>query len=161
MRRREWVLTMLALAVPAAAHDDEEPALSRTALIHGAAGPFAVAGYRMGEAALETLGLKRGSFDMEVTHYAPAEVQWSCVIDGLQAATGASLGKMNLTLQPAMRAEMRSVVRNKKTGQAVELRLTPAFVREHLNLPQDQLLPAGQKLADAKAETIFTSRSVR
>src|SRR5262245_48301653 len=36
-------------------------ALDRVAAIHGAAGPFAVAGYRVGERALRELGLARGA----------------------------------------------------------------------------------------------------
>lgn len=112
------------------AHDDEgDPGLNRVALIHGATGPFAVAGYRMGKAALKALNLSRGSFDVEVIHHAPRQVQWSCIIDGLQAATGTSVGKLNLSLVNSSPDKVFSVVRNRRTGQEVKLELLPDFVK--------------------------------
>src|SRR5688500_8675683 len=54
-------------ATPASA-DDEIAAVAR---IHGGAGPWAVAGYRMGRFALGALGLEPGSFDLEVIHHSP------------------------------------------------------------------------------------------
>src|SRR3954447_14031898 len=68
--------------------------LARVREIHGASGPWAVVGYRMGERALKDLGLHRHSFSLMVVHRCPAQVQYSCVADGLQAATGASPGKL-------------------------------------------------------------------
>lgn len=53
--------------------------LNQVAAIHEGAGPFAVAGYRMGLRALQELGVDRGSFSVDVTHETPAEVQWSCI----------------------------------------------------------------------------------
>jgi formylmethanofuran dehydrogenase subunit E len=67
--------------------------------VHGEAGPWAVAGYRIGERALKELSVPRHSFGLLVLHRAPAEVQYSCVTDGLMAATGASPGKLNLKLR--------------------------------------------------------------
>jgi hypothetical protein len=40
-------------------------ALAAVAFVHGGAGPWAVAGYRMGQAALARLGLSRQSFDLD------------------------------------------------------------------------------------------------
>ena len=77
--------------VPAPAGSTEtavEEQLSRVQEIHGGTGPWAVAGYRIGERALKELGLPRHSFRLLVVHRSPAEVQYSCVADGLQAATG-------------------------------------------------------------------------
>lgn len=68
--------------------------LSRVATIHGAADVFAVAGYRMGERALHDLSAQRGNFALDVTHRTPLEVQYSCIADGWQAATGVSAGKL-------------------------------------------------------------------
>ena len=70
--------------------------LARVREIHGAAGPWAVAGYRIGERALQELHLPRHNFSLRVVHRCPAQVQYSCMADGLQAATGASPGKLNL-----------------------------------------------------------------
>jgi len=67
--------------------------------IHGMAGPFAVAGYRMGSRALRELNLQRGDFALDVVDESPAKVQWICVVPGVQEATGASLGKLNLSFE--------------------------------------------------------------
>lgn len=138
------------------AHDENaNPVLDRTSMIHGGAGPFAVAGYRMGEAALRKLNLRRGSFDIEVVHHAPREVQWSCIIDGLQAATGTSLGKLNLKLVESARANVHSLVRNRKTGETVKIYLTPTFIKDFLNVPPKQLAEAGFKVSAMDEEKIF------
>ncbi len=64
--------------------------LARVKEVHGAAGPWAVTGYRIGERALKELGLARHSHELMVIHRCPAEVQFSCIADGVQAATGAA-----------------------------------------------------------------------
>jgi formylmethanofuran dehydrogenase subunit E len=148
-------LTFLLPAMLLAHEDDANPALDRTSMIHGGAGPFAVAGYRMGEAALKKLNTRRGSFDLEVIHYAPPEVQWSCIIDGLQAATGTSLGKLNLKLVEAPRTGVHSVVRNRKTGETVKLTLSPSFLKDFLNVPPKQLAEAGFQVTKLPDEKIF------
>jgi formylmethanofuran dehydrogenase subunit E len=130
-------------------------ALARVAEVHGMAGPFAVAGYRMGARALSELGLQQGSFDLEVRHESPAEVQWSCIADGAQAATGASPGKLNLQLRPVAREAMRTVFRRKSTGKTLITRLKPAFVRRFLDLPREQLGAAGATVAALPDDDIF------
>jgi formylmethanofuran dehydrogenase subunit E len=158
MTRRELLLAPLA-ALPLRAHDENsEPALDWTAMIHGLSGPFVVAGYRMGEAALRALNLRRGSMDLDVSHYSPREVQWSCIVDGLQAATGASLGKMNLRLLTAAKSHVRSVIRDRKTGKSVTLTLAPVFIKDFLNTPMDKLAIAGAKVVALKDAEIFALR---
>ncbi|MCW5963624.1 MAG: formylmethanofuran dehydrogenase subunit E family protein [Bryobacterales bacterium] len=126
-------------------------ALERVAAIHGQHGPFAVAGYRMGEAALRALGLSRGSFELEVVHHSPAQVQWSCIADGLQAATGASAGKLNLRLVETS-GEVYSLVRN-QTGQS---RFELNDVRSTIeNLPHDRLADAGVVVMQIPAEQVY------
>lgn len=152
--RRTLGLVLAAGAVTMRAHDDEhEPSISRTALIHGNPGPFAVAGYRIGENALTRLGLKRGSMDLQVVHYAPSKVQWTCIIDGIQAATGASLGKMNLQLIES--AETWSLITNRRTGQKLRFDLLPEFIQSNVDLPYEKLYQAGLKVADMKETEIF------
>ncbi len=106
---------------------DDELALAKVTAIHGAPGPWAVLGYRMGEAALSQLGLPRGSFDLMIVHHTPDKVQYSCIADGASAATGASVGKLNLKLTPASDADVFTEYTNKKTGVTVKLRPSAAF----------------------------------
>jgi DMSO/TMAO reductase YedYZ molybdopterin-dependent catalytic subunit len=141
-----------AASVQAGAHAG---ALDKLSDIHGAAGPFVVAGYRMGQRALRELGLPAGSFDLEVRHQSPAEVQWSCIADGAQAATGASAGKLNLSLEKAAREKTRTVFRRRSNGKSVAFTLQPAFVKRFLDLPRDQLLRAGSEVMGLGDEQIF------
>lgn len=138
-------------ASPAAKHDIIEEVKE----IHGGAGPFVVAGYRMGQRAMQHVGAQPGAFTLLVQHYCPAEVQWSCIVDGLQAATHTSLGKLNLERIAAAQQEMRSVVTNRKTGTQVTVRLTEPFLKKYLNTPMKQLETKGREVASLKDEDIF------
>lgn len=130
-------------------------ALERVAAVHGAAGPFAVAGYRMGERALKELGLPRGSFDLEVVHEAPPQVQWSCIADGLQASTGTSPGKLNLKVVEVSQERTTSVVRDRRSGKALRFTLTHAFVARWKDLPHGELPEAGAAVVDLPDREIF------
>lgn len=140
---------------PAAAGGDVEAKLAEVARAHGGAGPWAVAGYRMGAYALATLGLPRGSFDLEVVHYTPQEVQYACIADGASAATGASVGKLNLSLKEAPAPETRTVYRSKQSGSAVTLRITSAFAKRFLAVPREQLGSAGREAMQLPDADVF------
>lgn len=121
------------------------------AAIHGAPGPWAVAGYRMGRHALERLGLPPGSFDLEVTHHTPREVMYSCIADGAAAATGASMGKLNLSLVESSRDDVETTYRRKSTGKAITLRPTAKFRARFADVPREQAREQGRtvlRLAD-------------
>jgi formylmethanofuran dehydrogenase subunit E len=129
--------------------------LAEVARVHGGAGPWAVAGYRMGQAALQKLGLARQSFDLDVTHRGPLEPQYACVADGASAATGASLGKVNLRLEAAPADGVVTVYKKKSTGQSVALRPTEAFRKRFLDVPREELGRAGAQVLALKDEEIF------
>jgi len=129
--------------------------LAAVAFIHGGAGPWAVAGYRMGEAALAKLGLSRQSFDLEVVHHTPEKVQYSCIADGASAATGASLGKLNLKLVPATDQDVETTYRNRATGQTVTLRPTAAFAARFQDVPRLSLADAGRAVMSLPDADIF------
>jgi formylmethanofuran dehydrogenase subunit E len=141
-------------ASPPASSPGDEP-LARVAAIHGGAGPWVVAGYRMGEYALAKLGLARQSFDLEVIHHTPQEVQFSCIADGAAAATGASAGKLNLRLVDASEAEVATTYRRKSTGQAVTLRPTRAFAERFRDVPREQLAAAGRVVLALPEAEVF------
>jgi formylmethanofuran dehydrogenase subunit E len=142
-------------AHPAAPPAGEQDALAAVAAIHGGAGPWAVAGYRMGRFALTRLGLARGSFDVEVVHYTPAEVQYSCIADGAAAATGASLGKLNLGLETGPAEATRTLYRRRSTGQSVVLRVTEAFKARFEDVPRERLGDAGREVLALRDDEIF------
>ena len=100
--------------------------LGHAVQLHGHLGPAMVAGVRMGMAGLRAVGAK-GYFDVEVTCKGPlARPPQSCLLDGVQIATGATLGKRNLHWVEAKALAIR--VRNTKTGKTVEVRPTPKLL---------------------------------
>jgi formylmethanofuran dehydrogenase subunit E len=133
-----------------------EECLRRVAEFHGTAGPWAVAGYRMGTRALRELGLPRHAFSLLVIHRAPAEVQFSCVADGLQAATGATPGKLNLRVEEVPFTKLSTTVIDRKTGRACTFNLRPAFVESILNLPHERLEAEGRRVAGLRDDEIFS-----
>lgn len=156
---RATVLSLWAMACvhhPAAVLS-EPSALIRVAAIHGGAGPFAVAGYRMGARALVELGRARGDFDLEVVHETPRKVQWSCIADGLQAATGTSAGKLNLHVIELDEDRTTSVVRDRKSGRGIRFRLTPSFLERWKDLPRERLPEAGRMVMNLEDEEIFVA----
>jgi formylmethanofuran dehydrogenase subunit E len=132
-----------------------DDALARVAAIHGGAGPWAVAGYRMGQYALAKLGLKRQSFDLEVVHHTPHAVQYSCIADGAAAATGASVGKLNLQLVDAPVSALATTYRRKSTGQNVTLRPTASFANRFRDVPYDKLAEAGREVLALPNDDVF------
>lgn len=152
------LISLLATAQGAIADDaaSTSECLARVKEVHGGAGPWAVAGYRIGQRALKELSLPRHSFQLLVIHHAPAQVQYSCVADGLQAATGASPGKLNLKLDEVPVERLRTTVEDRKSGRTLTFTLRPEFVRSILNVPYEKLEKAGERVASMPDDAIFT-----
>jgi formylmethanofuran dehydrogenase subunit E len=109
----------------------------------------------MGRYALARLGLERQSFDLEVVHRTPEEVQYSCIADGASAATGASVGKLNLRLVAATQAEVATTYRRKSTGQTVTLRPTRAFAERFRDVQRERLGEAGRAVLTLPDADVF------
>ena len=100
--------------------------LAQVVQFHGHLGPSVVAGARMGMIGLRAVGAK-GYFDVEVTCEGPlARPPQACFLDGVQAATGATLGKRTLTWVPADQIAVR--IRNIRSGETAVLRPMPALM---------------------------------
>ncbi len=154
MKIRGAVLA-LALAISPAWADEVDAKLDAVAAIHGDAGAWAVAGYRMGEAALKSLGLKRGSFSLAVEHQSPREVRYSCIADGAQAATGASVGRLQLSFTEAKVEKIATVYTNKDTGKSVKLRPTAAFMKKFMDVPREKARIAGREAMTMPDAEVF------
>lgn len=103
----------------------DPPWLGRVVQFHGHLGPAVVAGARMGMAAVEAVGAK-GYFDVEVTCRGPfTRPPQACFLDGVQVATGATMGKRTLVWEPAFDIVVR--VKNVRNGKTAEVRPTPAL----------------------------------
>ena len=128
------------------AEKDDPAWLTMATQFHGHLGPAIIFGCRAGMAALDAVGAQ-GYFDIEVTAQGPfAAPPKSCVIDGLQLSTGATLGKRNLNV--VVMEEYVITVKNRRTGASVEIRPTP----ELLELMWSRLEPANHDDEDDHEE---------
>ena len=99
---------------------------------HGHLGPYLVLGILAGEAALKKLGCKK-YFGLEVCVWGANKKPRSCLIDGLQLATGATYGKGNI---------------KKFNGAAIRLRFCNSINNKRMTLKfKDDLI---QKLNQIK-----------
>jgi formylmethanofuran dehydrogenase subunit E len=100
--------------------------LASVVQFHGHLGPAVVAGARMGMIGLRAVEAK-GYFDVEVTCEGPlAKPPQACFLDGVQVATGATMGKRTLQWVQAEQIVVR--IKNTRTGKTVDLRPTPALM---------------------------------
>ncbi len=112
-------------------HYHRQPAdpewLAQVVQFHGHLGPSVVAGARMGMIGLRVVEAK-GFFDVEVTCEGPlAKPPQACFLDGVQVATGATMGKRTLNWVQANQIVVR--IKNTQTGKVAELRPTSALVQ--------------------------------
>ncbi|MCG3173090.1 MAG: hypothetical protein GMKNLPBB_01267 [Myxococcota bacterium] len=129
--------------------------LDRVASVHGEAGPWAVAGYRMGEYALQKLGARRLDMDVEVTHISPREVKYSCIGDGAAAATGASPGKLNFFLSEGKAEDLATRFHLKSGGKTIVLRPTDAFRRRYGVMKKEDARKLGAEVLALSDNEIF------
>lgn len=144
----------LNLTLPASEAQVED-LLGRVREVHGGNGPWAVVGYRIGERALQELGLPRHSFRLLATHRAPAEVQYRCVADGLMAATGVSPGKLNLIVEEATADRLGTTIEDRETGRRLAFTIRPELIQAILNLPHEQLDAEGRRVAGLPDDALF------
>jgi formylmethanofuran dehydrogenase subunit E len=85
---------------------------------HGHLGPFLVLGLKMGEVALKKLKFKK-YFGLEVIVRGAGKKPKSCLVDGLQLSTGATLGKGNIEKFPGKIIEVN--VKNLSNGSNLTL----------------------------------------
>lgn len=131
---------------------DLEDMLDLAKRFHGHLGPYLVFGLRMGLKAGEVLGFE-GHFDVKVKAYVGSETPLSCLADGLQFSTGATLGKGNIELAEKGEGPPRAVF--EAEGKRLEIALTEkaleltrdmgdrhhaeAVATEAARLPEDEL----------------------
>lgn len=132
-------------------------AKKRLDVVHGGPGPFAMAGYRIGTDAMRRLGEVRGSTRLRVRHASPDSVQWSCVADGVQAATGASPGKLNLERVSTKKGTFTEIT-VREHGRVLRYELAPSFVKRYLNQPRKDAPKNAAEIAGLPNDRIFILR---
>jgi len=99
--------------------------LEEAAALHGHLGPWLTIGYRAGERAVEVLK-PQTEFDLRCVIKTPAKTPYTCALDGIQASTKCTLGKLSIKLEHVEHVSQSSYLfENVKTGRKVELKLKP------------------------------------
>ncbi|MBX3394485.1 MAG: DUF4198 domain-containing protein [Phycisphaerae bacterium] len=94
--------------------------------VHGEIDPWAALGFRMGRRALAELGLPRGSPRLLAVHRTPFEHPYTFIADGVQSATGASIGRLTLLVAKCDRTAMLTTFFDQSTGKGIAIQLTEA-----------------------------------
>lgn len=89
---------------------------------HGHLGPYVVAGVRMGRYALKRLQATP-HFGLEAVIWCPDGPPSSCLLDGIQFATGCTLGKGNI--RHHVDDEIKALFRNRHTNVVIMLAFRP------------------------------------
>ncbi|MGC8642787.1 MAG: formylmethanofuran dehydrogenase subunit E family protein [Isosphaeraceae bacterium] len=134
---------------------DVETCLSRVLDYHGHLGPWAVIGYRVGERALKESGLPRSTKDLVVVHYCPEAVQYTCMLDGLHAATGASIGKLTLQHKVVPADQLHTIVVDGKHCRRFQFTVNPELVSSILNLDHEHQISEARRVAGLADEKLF------
>ncbi|MBX3210240.1 MAG: hypothetical protein KF764_34730, partial [Labilithrix sp.] len=84
-----------------------------------------------------------------------------CIADGAAAHSGASLGKLNLSLVDATADKVLTIYRDKKTGKSVALRPAASFRERYADTPRDKARELGREVLGLPAEQVFDEIAVQ
>jgi len=92
---------------------------------HGHLGPFLVIGVRAGLIGLMKLGIEKGDPKLAATVMLKNSVPFSCILDGVQIATGCTVGNRRLRFEDSSSVAFRF---ENKNGRQVEIEVNSATV---------------------------------
>lgn len=144
--------------------------------LHGSLTPGGVIGYRMGQAALRQLGLRFGDAALSVRHACPLRREYASIVDGIQASTGATLGRLALWIEEANDPErMATVFANTRTGESIRFELhadlsgrldhcrddleSEALALEAATLPDDVMFSSSHRATGNVGDRVAAQRS--
>lgn len=122
---------------------------------HGHVGPYVALGARMGEHAVIVHKIPR-YFGLHVQVQCPKSPPPSCIIDGLQQATGATMGKKNIVHIP-VDSGVKVTIQDKEDNRQVIYTIKPE-VYSLLKRWEDEGLGVeerGKRIFEMKAEDLF------
>ena len=96
--------------------------------LHGHLGPFLVIGVRMGDMAKRHLGLDdKSSRNLQASVKTPLCTPFSCVIDGIQAATSCTVGNQKLKIENSTK-EISARFGLQSSDKTVKISVNPKVV---------------------------------
>lgn len=132
----------------------DHPLLVAAGRFHGHIGPFVAIGLRMGALANELLG--RDPMGMEAEVRVEPRPPRSCVVDGIQYATGCTMGKRNISITEAAH-EVCAVF--SLHDKSVTLRLRQGFLermeRDLAGKPEKAVVDYAFRIMDTASDEIL------
>lgn len=122
--------------------------------LHGHLGPFLVVGVRAGLRGLRELQTRKENLDVSATARLTYSVPYSCILDGIQVATGCTIGNRRLTYENSPNPVI--LFRN-RAERAVSISILPEAIDELMrqlakNAPAEE---AAYKAAAMAEEELF------
>ncbi|MBU6998554.1 MAG: formylmethanofuran dehydrogenase subunit E family protein [Theionarchaea archaeon] len=130
-------------------HMSAESYLNQAKAFHGHLGPYLVLGLRMG--LLATTLLKKSHFELQAEIHTPGNPPHSCLVDGIQLATGCTMGKGNITL--AEDEEMYGIFST--DAESVKLSMKKEVLSSIPHAAREELEPFARALFTRKDEELF------
>jgi formylmethanofuran dehydrogenase subunit E len=113
----------------ASEQDPELISLLRKATdLHGHFGPWLTLGVRMGLLGLRELGAKKGEAQLHVTVVLQYRLPFSCMLDGIQATTGCTIGNKRLEWEESKQFGTRFL--HNSDDRQVEVKIKSTIIKE-------------------------------
>lgn len=127
--------------------------------LHGHLGPFLVVGVRAGLRGLRELQTRKENLDISAMVLLSYSVPYSCVLDGIQVATGCTVGNQRLRFENS--SNLMIQFRN-KAGRAVAISILPEAVDELMRelVKEDSSEEVAYKAASLAEQELFTVASL-
>jgi formylmethanofuran dehydrogenase subunit E len=122
----------------------------QTIRFHGHVGPFLALGYRLGEYLNAKLRPK-GIMDFKITVKTRTEKPFTCIIDGLQCSTFATMGKRNIVVKKGNAKDIRVMI--EKGSRRYTYRITKKAL--DICLGAEDLKKASQRILKSPDRTIW------
>lgn len=134
--------------------------LDKAAEFHGHLGPFLAIGVRMGLLAKRTLR-SDGFRDLNAIVNTGNNPPLSCVVDGIQVATGCTLGKGNIAVRKL--GEISAVFRSKREAIRVKMKMDVfESIKEGLvDGGSEKMEETARKLSSMPDTSLFDTEKVR
>ena len=104
---------------------------------HGHLGPYVLLGYKIGRLAVAKLRTKNK--ELRTDYFGPAKTPYTCLVDGLQMATGCTYGKRNIKIhnKPSL---PKIVFKADKREFVVKLKQELTSTKQIYNLKLEELI---------------------
>jgi formylmethanofuran dehydrogenase subunit E len=135
--------------------------IKKAADFHGHFGPFLVMGVRLGLIGVRELGVKGNDEMLRVTVMLKYSVPFSCVLDGIQVATGCTIGNKKLRLRNSSGIAAKFELQDKErltviVNPTAFVRLKSELLSE--NVPPEEVRNLAQLVASMSEEELFIIR---